>query len=66
MSKKQIKHINGTKEDSKVMADAKQHEFVNVKWEATPTWNVISLNKTPESKTDYKLFTEKSDKKDDE
>ena len=26
------------------MAKAKQQEFVNVKWEATPTWKVFTSN----------------------
>jgi fibronectin type 3 domain-containing protein len=44
MSKREIKHINGNQADSKKMAKAKQQEFVNVKWEATPTWKVFTSN----------------------
>ena len=66
MSKKEIKYINSNKKDSKAMADAKEKVFVNINWESTPTWNIISLNKTPESKADYKLFTEKGNEGNDD
>ena len=57
MSKRKIGYINGNKKNSKAMANAKQQEIVDVKWEATPTWTVFNM--TPETpKNDYKLFTE--------
>ena len=51
MSKREIKHINGTKTDSKEMANVKKQEFVDVKWESTPTWRVMSFDDN--KKTDY-------------
>jgi len=51
MPKREIKHINGNKTDSKEMANAKKQEFVNVEWESTPTWSIMSFDNN--KKTDY-------------
>jgi hypothetical protein len=48
-----IKHINGTKADSKAMADAKKQEPVDVKWESTPSWTVMSNFSTNNDTKDY-------------
>ena len=51
MPKRKIKHINGNKADSKKMANAKKQELVDVKWESTPTWTVMS-NFGPDNDTE--------------
>ena len=63
---KTIYHLNKDVPSDKAYANARKKEGIDVKWEATPTWNVISFNQPIESTNDYKLFTEKSDKQDDE
>tara|TARA_R100000781_G_scaffold114650_2_gene86014 strand:+ start:105 stop:341 length:237 start_codon:yes stop_codon:yes gene_type:complete len=63
MPKKEIQHLNSNKKDSKAMAKAKGQEMINVKWESTPTWHIHSFSsETPDSKKDYKLFTEEGNK----
>ena len=57
MSKKTIKHIDGKKAAQNIV-NAKEQTFVDVKWESTPTWNVLSVNSNSDNKKDYKLFTE--------
>ena len=49
MPKREIKHISGNKADSKEMADTKKQELVDVKWESTPTWRVMSFEKDKQS-----------------
>ena len=67
MSKQSIKHVNGSKEDSKSMANSKNKEMVNVKWEKTPTWTIHSYSSnTTDDKKDYKLFTEEGNKGNDD
>ena len=58
MAKKTIQHINGTNTDSKNTAEAKQRELVDVKWEATPTWNMIEFHRNSPLKNEYKFFGE--------
>ena len=65
MPKREIGHINGNKKDSKSMAEAKGRESIDVKWESTPTWTVFSMN-PPNTKNDYKLFTEKGNEGNDD
>ena len=60
MPKKEIQHLNSNKKDSKEMAEAKQQELVNVKWESTPTWTITTIERAEPAKNEYKLFTEKN------
>ena len=53
MPKREIKHINGDKKDSKEIANAKKQEFVDVKWESTPSWTVLSNFSTNNDIKDY-------------
>jgi hypothetical protein len=53
MPKKEIKHINGTKADSKELADAKKQEPVDVKWEKTPSWTVMHSFGRENKSSDY-------------
>lgn len=66
MPKKEIQHLNSNKKDSKEMAEAKQQEFVNVEWVKTPSWTLSIFEKSTPANNEYKLFTEKNDKKSDD
>ena len=67
MSKKSIKHSESNK-SAKNMANAKQHELINVKWESTPSWTsyVFSSDKKTDNKKEYKLFPEEGNKGNDD
>ena len=53
MPKREIKHIDGNKADSKEMANAKKQEFVDVKWEKTPSWTVMHSFGRENKTSDY-------------
>jgi hypothetical protein len=62
-----IQHINGTKQDSKNMVNARSKEAVDVRWEKDPTWTVYNYTEsTTNDKMNYKLFTEEGNKGNDD
>ena len=61
MSKRTIQHPNGTKKDSKHMAEAKKQELVDVKWESTPRWHEITFGPSNKTANEYKFFTDKAE-----
>ena len=63
MPKKEFKHVNGTKEDSKKMVDNFKKESVDVQWERTPSWTVMHSFGRENKSSDYFGEIEK-DKKD--